>query len=88
MTGLRARTLGARGAELPGVPQLTKISNNHHYRLSRLVVFEVLKEIGVLYGYDEGRIAQIQALTGVDQLREPAGHQLRPLAPPQRRITR
>jgi alkylation response protein AidB-like acyl-CoA dehydrogenase len=70
MTGLRARTPGARGGELPGLPQLRKISNNHHYRLSRLVVFEVLKEIGVLYGYDEGGIAQIEALTGVDRLGE------------------
>ena len=70
MTGLRARALGECGRELPGLPQLTKMAANHHVRLSRQVVFEVLKEVGTLFGYDEDGVIQIERLTGINGLGE------------------
>ncbi|MBW8825517.1 MAG: acyl-CoA dehydrogenase family protein [Acidobacteria bacterium] len=65
MTGLRARALAARGTELPGLPQLTKMAVNHQHRLGRQAAFEVLKETGTLFAYDEADLVQLQELTGV-----------------------
>jgi alkylation response protein AidB-like acyl-CoA dehydrogenase len=82
MTGLRARALGERGRELPGLPQLTKMAGNHHIRLSRQVVFEVLKEVGTLFGYQADGIAEVEALTGIVGLGDIVESALFAAAPP------
>jgi alkylation response protein AidB-like acyl-CoA dehydrogenase len=82
MTGRRARALSERGRDLPGLPQLTKMAGNHHTRLSRQVVFEVLKEIGTLFAYDRDGVAELEALTGIDGLGEIVESAIFAAAPP------
>ena len=65
---LRARSLAERGADLPGLPQLAKMSMSHLVRLSRRVTFEVLGPTGTLYGYSPDEVAALEAHTGVDGL--------------------
>ena len=82
MTGHRARELAERGGELPGLPQLTKMAGNHQIRLSRQVVFEILKEVGTLFGYNAESVTEIEVLTGIDGLGEIVESAIFASAPP------
>jgi alkylation response protein AidB-like acyl-CoA dehydrogenase len=67
-TGLRARALAERGAQLPGLPQLSKIATNDLVRLARRVTFEVLGPMGTLFDYDPARVGALEELTGIEGL--------------------
>jgi alkylation response protein AidB-like acyl-CoA dehydrogenase/glyoxylase-like metal-dependent hydrolase (beta-lactamase superfamily II) len=82
MTGQRARALAECGLGLPGLPQLTKMAGNHHTRLARQVVFDVLKEIGTLFAYHPDGVAEIEAMTGIDGLGEIIESAIFAAAPP------
>ena len=64
----RARALAEQGLEVPGLPQLAKMSSSELVRLSRRVTFEVLGPSGTLYGYSPEEVASVEHLTGVDGL--------------------
>jgi alkylation response protein AidB-like acyl-CoA dehydrogenase len=82
MTGLRARALAASGGELPGLPQLTKMAANHHYRQARKSAFAVLKEAGTLFAYDERSVTELDAHTGIEGFGELVEVALFAAAPP------
>jgi alkylation response protein AidB-like acyl-CoA dehydrogenase len=68
LTGRRARALAERGAQLPGLPQLSKMAMNDHVRLARRVTFEVLGPTGTLFEYDPAKTAALERSTGVEGL--------------------
>jgi alkylation response protein AidB-like acyl-CoA dehydrogenase len=59
-TTRRASDLALSGSELPGVPNLAKMAQNHEYRLSRALTFELLGASGMLYAYDPEGAADLQ----------------------------
>ena len=68
LTMQRARALAEQGLEVPGLPQLAKMSSSELVRLSRRVTFEVLGSTGTLYGYSPDDAASVEHLAGVDGL--------------------
>jgi alkylation response protein AidB-like acyl-CoA dehydrogenase len=82
MTGQRARAMGTRGQELPGLPNLTKMAGNHLIRLARKVTFDVLKESATLFGYDPEAVALVEKVTGIDNLGEMVESAIFASAPP------
>jgi alkylation response protein AidB-like acyl-CoA dehydrogenase len=68
MTAERARALERSGSELPGLPNLAKMAQNHAFRLGRDVTFSVLKAAGTLYDYEDGDA--LHEATGIDGLGE------------------
>jgi alkylation response protein AidB-like acyl-CoA dehydrogenase len=82
MIGQWARAMGARGQELPGLPNLTKMAGNHCIRLARQVTFEVLKESATLFGYDRESVARVEQATGIRGLGEMVESAVFASAPP------
>jgi alkylation response protein AidB-like acyl-CoA dehydrogenase len=65
LTGRRARALQESGRELPGLPNLSKMAQNHAVRLGRELTFEVLQAAGMLHGYDPRSVAATEAVVGI-----------------------
>jgi alkylation response protein AidB-like acyl-CoA dehydrogenase len=65
LTGRRARALQESGRELPGLPNLSKMAQNHAVRLGRELTFEVLQAAGMLHGYDARSAAATEAVVGI-----------------------
>jgi alkylation response protein AidB-like acyl-CoA dehydrogenase len=65
LTGRRARALQESGRELPGLPNLSKMAQNHAVRLGRELTFEVLQAAGMLHGYDPRSAAATEAVVGI-----------------------
>ena len=57
LTGRRARALQESGRELPGLPNLAKMAQNHAIRLGRDLTFAILQAAGMLHGYDPPAVA-------------------------------
>jgi alkylation response protein AidB-like acyl-CoA dehydrogenase len=70
VTTQRARALQQSGRELPGLPNLAKMAQNHAIRLGRDVTFTILGPTATLHGYDEVSAGAIDAVTGIDDLDE------------------
>ncbi len=68
LTSRRARALQESGAELPGLPNLAKMAQNHAIRLGRDLTFAILQAAGTLHGYDPRTVAAAEAVTGVADL--------------------
>jgi alkylation response protein AidB-like acyl-CoA dehydrogenase len=68
LTGRRARALQESGGELPGLPNLAKMAQNHAIRLGRDLTFAVLQAAGMLHGYDPPAVAAAEAETGIADL--------------------
>jgi len=66
LTAGRAKALGDAGHELPGLPNLAKMAQNHGYRLSRDAVFAILGPRGMVHAYDEGAPVPGEGLEGDD----------------------
>jgi alkylation response protein AidB-like acyl-CoA dehydrogenase len=65
LTGQRARALQQQGRELPGLPNLAKMGENHRVRMERDVTFRVLQGHAMLHGYDPESVAAVEAATGI-----------------------
>jgi alkylation response protein AidB-like acyl-CoA dehydrogenase len=70
LTGRRARALHEAGGELPGLPSLAKMAQNHAIRLGRDLTFAVLQSAGMLHAYDPQAVATAEAVTGMAGLGE------------------
>jgi alkylation response protein AidB-like acyl-CoA dehydrogenase len=68
LTSRRARALQESGQELPGLPNLAKMAQNHAIRLGRDLTFAVLQAAGMLHGYDPRAVAAAEAETGIADL--------------------
>ena len=87
LTGRRARALQESGGELPGLPNLAKMGQNHAVRLGRDLTFAMLQAVGMLHGYDPQAVAAAEAVTGVADLGDAdGGRALRPGAADLRRV--
>ena len=64
----RARSLQEVGRELPGIPNLAKMAENHTLRLARDLTFSILGAAGTLHSYDDERMARLEAQTGIEDL--------------------
>src|SRR4029453_5879456 len=71
LTSRRARALQESGGELPGLPNLAKMAQNHAIRLGRDLTFAVLQAAGMLHGYDPPAVAGPPAEHGDGALRGP-----------------
>jgi hypothetical protein len=58
------------------------MAGNHLVRLARQVTFEVLKSSAMLFGYDPGSVARIEAVTGIEGLGEMVESAIFASAPP------
>ncbi|MET0626975.1 MAG: acyl-CoA dehydrogenase family protein [Acidimicrobiia bacterium] len=72
LTGQRARALQLQGRDLPGLPNLAKMGQNHSIRMERDVTFRILQGNAMLHGYDPDAVAAVEAATGIAEL----GHYL------------
>jgi alkylation response protein AidB-like acyl-CoA dehydrogenase len=70
LTGRRARALQESGGELPGLPNLAKMAQNHAIRLVRDLTFAVLRTAGMLHGYDPRAVAATEEVTGITDVGE------------------
>jgi len=68
LTGRRARALQESGRELPGLPNLAKMAQNHAVRLGRDLTFDLLQAAGMLHGYDPQAAAASEAVAGIADL--------------------
>jgi alkylation response protein AidB-like acyl-CoA dehydrogenase len=68
LTGRRARALQESGGELPGLPNLAKMAQNHAVRLGRDLTFAMLQAVGMVHGYDAQAVAAAEAVTGMADL--------------------
>jgi alkylation response protein AidB-like acyl-CoA dehydrogenase len=68
LTAFRLRGLAKRGEQLGGLPQLMKMGLNHLVRRARDVVFDVLGPTGMLFGYDQAAVADVESITGFPAL--------------------
>ncbi|MGH9290997.1 MAG: acyl-CoA dehydrogenase family protein [Acidimicrobiales bacterium] len=68
LTGRRARALQESGGELPGLPNLAKMAQNHAVRLGRDLTFDVLQALAMLHGYDRQDVAAAEAVAGIAEL--------------------
>jgi alkylation response protein AidB-like acyl-CoA dehydrogenase len=68
LTGRRARALQESGGELPGMPNLAKMAQNHAVRLGRDLTFDVLQALAMLHGYDRQAVAAAEAVAGIAEL--------------------
>jgi alkylation response protein AidB-like acyl-CoA dehydrogenase len=68
LTGRRARALQESGGELPGLPNLAKMAQNHAIRLARDLTFAMLQAVGMLHGYDPQAVAAAEAVSGIADL--------------------
>jgi alkylation response protein AidB-like acyl-CoA dehydrogenase len=68
LTGRRARALQESGGELPGLPNLAKMAQNHAVRLGRDLTFDVLQALAMLHGYDRQAVAAAEAVAGIAEL--------------------
>ena len=70
LTGRRARALQESGRELPGLPNLAKMAQNHAIRLGRDLTFAMLQAAGMLHGYDPRAVASARVETGIADVGE------------------
>ena len=70
LTGRRARALQESGRELPGLPNLAKMAQNHAIRLGRDLTFAMLQAAGMLHGYDPRAVAAARVETGIADVGE------------------
>jgi alkylation response protein AidB-like acyl-CoA dehydrogenase len=68
LTSRRARALQESGKELPGLPNLAKMAQNHATRMRRDLTFAVLQAAGMLHGYDPQGVAAVEAVTSIADL--------------------
>lgn len=52
ITASRAKAMQAGGGDLPGLPNLAKMGQNHAYRLARDLTFSILGPAAMVYDYD------------------------------------
>ena len=64
----RARVLEQSGRDLPGIPNLAKMAQNHALRLGRDLTFSLLQDAGTLHAYDEEGAALLAEVTGIEEL--------------------
>jgi alkylation response protein AidB-like acyl-CoA dehydrogenase len=57
LTSQRARALQASGRELPGLPNLAKMNQNHAIRLGRELTFSILGVEGTLHAYQGSAVS-------------------------------
>ncbi|HLG66843.1 MAG TPA: acyl-CoA dehydrogenase family protein [Acidimicrobiales bacterium] len=82
LTSQRAIALQSSGADLPGLPNLAKMAQNHAMRLGRHLTFSILGAAATLHGYDPGPARRVEAATGVDGLTREVEGALFATAPP------
>jgi alkylation response protein AidB-like acyl-CoA dehydrogenase len=68
LTGQRARALQQQGRDLPGLPNLAKMGQNHSIRMERDVTVRILQADAMLHGYDPDSVAAVEAATGIADL--------------------
>jgi alkylation response protein AidB-like acyl-CoA dehydrogenase len=68
LTAQRARALQQQGGDLPGLPNLAKMAQNHVIRLARDITFSVLRTTGMLHSYDDDATSALAAITGIAAL--------------------
>jgi alkylation response protein AidB-like acyl-CoA dehydrogenase len=62
----RARAVQLRGGDLPGLPNLAKMNQNHAIRLARDLTFSILGVAGTLYAYEGSRAPSRETETDSD----------------------
>jgi alkylation response protein AidB-like acyl-CoA dehydrogenase len=65
---MRGTALEAGGSELPGLPNLAKMAQNHAYRLGRDLTFSILQGAGTLHAYDPSVRAALEKEIGIESL--------------------
>jgi alkylation response protein AidB-like acyl-CoA dehydrogenase len=68
LTAERGRALRAAGGDLPGLPNLSKMAQNHAVRLARDLTYEILGATATLHGYDPVAVAELEIATGIEGL--------------------
>ncbi|MGE3836214.1 MAG: acyl-CoA dehydrogenase family protein, partial [Acidimicrobiia bacterium] len=68
LTAERGRGLRAAGGDLPGLPNLSKMAQNHAVRLARDLTYRILGPTATLHGYDPVAVAELEIATGIEGL--------------------
>jgi len=66
-TSQRARALQGNGRDLPGLPNLAKMNQNHAIRLGRDLTFSILGAAGTLHSYDGAATTPDQVAAFMDE---------------------
>ena len=64
MNGVRAKAAKAIGQDVPGLPNISKLSMSDTMRLQRDLGLRILGAEGMLFGYDSKQQAELVAATG------------------------